>query len=205
VVPDSILCCALPRAAQTLVQAERTYCSAPWLESVNANAARGPPSASRGLTVPRPGTPGDIFGSQAQDLPGAHRASFPLFDKRTSRECVGGARACGAGACLVRGIRAAMPCARRAMRSSAYARARDEAVAQATQATALRQALDWQRCAMKRDRHVPRSVGCAAELVRRGVGAEPGSIRETVRCGAVVHGAQAEAGSCPSPPSAANL
>jgi multidrug efflux system outer membrane protein len=139
VVPDSIPAALLARRPD-VVQAERTYAAA--VARIGAaNAARWPTISITGSYGGQAGTPGDVFGSQAKVYQALIGVSFPLFDngRLASVSAVARARAEQARASY-EGV--ALNALREASDALVGVRtARDEAVAQATQATALRQAL----------------------------------------------------------------
>jgi multidrug efflux system outer membrane protein len=140
VVPDSISAALLARRPD-VVQAERTYAAAV-ARIGQANAARWPTVSITGSYGGQAGLPGDLFGSQARVYQVLLGISFPLFDNGRLASVSAAARARAEQArASYEGV--ALNALREASDALVGIRtARDEAVALATQATALRQALD---------------------------------------------------------------
>ena len=139
-VPDSVLVSLLTRRPD-IVQAERTYAASVARIGV-ADAARWPTFNVVGSYGSQSRTPNDLFGSQTKVYQALIGLSFPLFDNAKLANTSAAARARAEQArASYEGV------ALNALREAndalvAVHTARDEALAQATQATALRQALD---------------------------------------------------------------
>jgi multidrug efflux system outer membrane protein len=139
-VPDSLSASLLARRPD-VVQAERTYAASVARIGVAA-AARWPTFSIVGSYGSQAGVPSNLFGSQTKVYQALVGLSFPLFDngKLASASAAARARAEQARASY-EGV--ALNALREANDALVAVRtARDEAVAQATQANALRQALD---------------------------------------------------------------
>jgi len=139
-VPDSVSASLLARRPD-IVQAERTYAASVARIGV-ADAARLPTFNIVGSYGSQAARPGDVFGSQTKVYQALIGFSFPLFDNAKLANTSAAARA------RAQQARAAYEgVALNALREAndalvAVHTARDEALAQATQANALRQALD---------------------------------------------------------------
>ncbi len=140
VVPDSLSAALLTRRPD-VVQAERAYAAAVARIGV-ANAARFPTFNITGSLGSQAGKPTDVFGSQTRVYQALIGFSFPLFDngRLASASAAARARAEQARASYEGVTLNALREADDAL--TGVRTARDEAVAQATQANALRQALD---------------------------------------------------------------
>jgi multidrug efflux system outer membrane protein len=140
VVPDSIPAAVLARRPD-VVEAEREYAAAVARIGV-ADAARWPTVSITGSYGSQATTPSNVFGSQTKVYNALIGLSFPVFDygRLANSSAAARARADQARASY-EGV--ALNALREANDALAGVRtARDEAVAQATQANALRQALD---------------------------------------------------------------
>jgi outer membrane protein, multidrug efflux system len=139
-VPDSVSVSLLTRRPD-IVQAERTYAASVARIGV-ADAARWPTFNVVGSYGSQAGVPNNLFGSQTNVYQALIGLSFPLFDNAKLANTSAAARARAEQArASYEGI------ALNALREAndalvAVHTARDEALAEATQATALRQALD---------------------------------------------------------------
>ncbi|HEV8496518.1 MAG TPA: efflux transporter outer membrane subunit [Gemmatimonadaceae bacterium] len=139
-VPDSVSVSLLTRRPD-IVQAERTYAASVARIGV-ADAARWPTFNVVGSYGSQSRTPNDLFGSQTKVYQALIGLSFPLFDNAKLANTSAAARARAEQArASYEGV------ALNALREAndalvAVHTARDEALAEATQATALRQALD---------------------------------------------------------------
>jgi multidrug efflux system outer membrane protein len=140
VVPDSIPAALLTRRPD-IVQAEREYAAAVARVGI-ADAARWPTFNIVGSLGSQAGAPDDLFGSQTKVYQAQIGLSFPLFDNKRLASASAAARARAEQArAAYEGV--ALNAVREANDALIAVRtARDEAVAQATQANALRQALD---------------------------------------------------------------
>ena len=140
VVPDSIPAALLTRRPD-IVQAEREYAAAVARVGI-ADAARWPTFNIVGSVGSQAGGPEDLFGSQTRVYQAQIGLSFPLFDNKRLASASAAARARAEQArASYEGV--ALNAVREATDALIVVRtARDEAVAQATQANALRQALD---------------------------------------------------------------
>jgi multidrug efflux system outer membrane protein len=140
VVPDSLPASLLARRPD-VVQAERTYAAAMARVGV-ADAARWPTISITGSYGSQAGTPGNVFGSQTGVYQALIGLSFPVFDnsRLASMSAAARARAEQARASYEGTALNALREANDAL--VAVRTSRDEAVAQATQANALRQALE---------------------------------------------------------------
>jgi multidrug efflux system outer membrane protein len=140
IVPDSLSAALLARRPD-VVQAERNYAAAVARIGV-ANAARFPTFNITGSLGSQAGTPTDVFGSQTRVYQALIGFSFPLFDngRLASASAAARARAEQARASYEGVTLNALREANDAL--TGVRTARDEAVAQATQANALRQALE---------------------------------------------------------------
>lgn len=140
VVPDSIPAALLTRRPD-IVQAEREYAAAVARVGI-ADAARWPTFNIVGSLGSQAGVPDDLFGSQTKVYQAQIGLSFPLFDNKRLASASAAARARAEQArAAYEGV--ALNAVREANDALIAVRtARDEAVAQATQANALRQALD---------------------------------------------------------------
>ncbi|HEY4216018.1 MAG TPA: efflux transporter outer membrane subunit [Gemmatimonadaceae bacterium] len=140
VVPDSVSAALLARRPD-VVQAERSYAASVARIGV-ADASRFPTFNIVGSLGSQAGAPSDVFGSQTRVYQAQIGFSFPLFDNKrlASASAAARARAEQARASYEGVTLNAVREANDAL--TAVRTARDEAVAQATQATALRQALD---------------------------------------------------------------
>jgi outer membrane protein, multidrug efflux system len=140
VVPDSLPAALLARRPD-VVQAERTYAAAMARVGV-ADAARWPTVSIVGSYGSQAGSPSGIFGSQTSVYQALIGISFPLFDNGRLASASAAARARAEQArASYEGV--ALDALREANDALVGVRtARDEAVAQATQANALRQALE---------------------------------------------------------------
>jgi len=139
-VPDSIPAQLVARRPD-VQQAERAYAAAT-ARIGQANAARLPTISIVGSLGSQAGVPNDLFGNQTHVYQLGAAISFPLFDngRLSSLSAAARARAEQARASY-EGV--ALNALREADDALAAVRtARDQAVAQATQANALRQALD---------------------------------------------------------------
>jgi multidrug efflux system outer membrane protein len=139
-VPDSVSVALLTRRPD-IVQAERTYAAAVARIGI-ADAARWPTFSVVGSYGSQAGAPGDLFDSRTKVYQALIGVSFPLFDngKLANTSAVARARAEQARASYEEVALNALREVNDAL--VAVHTARDEAVAQATQANALRQALD---------------------------------------------------------------
>ena len=139
-VPDSVSAFLLTRRPD-VVQAERTYAASVARLGV-ANAARFPTFAIVGSFGSQAGAPTDVFGAQTRVYQALIGFSFPLFDngKLASSSAAARARAEQARASYEEVALNALREANDAL--AAVHTARDEALAEATQVNALRQALD---------------------------------------------------------------
>jgi multidrug efflux system outer membrane protein len=139
-VPDSIPAALLTRRPD-IVQAEREYAAAVARVGI-ADAARWPTFNIVGSLGSQAGVPDDLFGSQTRVYQAQIGLSFPLFDNKRLASASAAARARAEQArAAYEGV--ALNAVREANDAlTAVRTARDEAVAQATQANALRQALD---------------------------------------------------------------
>ena len=139
-VPDSVSASLLVRRPD-IVQAERTYAASVARIGI-ADAARWPTFNVVGSYGSQAGAPNDLLGSQTKVYQALIGVSFPLFDNRKLASASAAARARAEQArASYEGV------ALNALREAndalvAVHTARDEAIAQATQANALRQALD---------------------------------------------------------------
>ena len=140
VVPDSIPAALLARRPD-VVQAERTYAASVARIGV-ADAARWPAFNIVGSYGSQAGVPTDVFNGNRRVYQALIGLSFPLFDNGRLAGESGAARARAEQArASYEGV--ALNALREANDALIGVRtARDEAVAEATQATALRQALD---------------------------------------------------------------
>jgi len=140
VVPDSIPAALLTRRPD-IVQAEREYAAAVARVGI-ADAARWPTFNIVGSLGSQASAPDDLSGSQARVYQAQIGLSFPLFDNKRLASASAAARARAEQArAAYEGV--ALNAVREANDALIAVRtARDEAVAQATQANALRQALD---------------------------------------------------------------
>lgn len=139
VVPDSISAGVLARRPD-IQQAERSYAAAMARVGV-ADAARLPTISITGSYGGQASAPNNVFGSQGRIYQALVGASFPLFDNRRLANASAAARA-RAEQARASYEETALNAMREANDALAGVRAaRDQAVAQATQATALRQAL----------------------------------------------------------------
>jgi multidrug efflux system outer membrane protein len=140
VVPDSLSATLLTRRPD-VVQAERMYAASVARIGV-ADAARFPTFNIVGSYGSQAGVPSDVFGAQTKVYQAQIGFSFPLFDnsRLASASAAARARAEQARASYEGVTLNAIREANDAL--TAVRTARDEAVAQATQANALRQALD---------------------------------------------------------------
>ncbi|HEX4681161.1 MAG TPA: efflux transporter outer membrane subunit [Gemmatimonadaceae bacterium] len=139
-VPDSIPAALLTRRPD-VVQAEREYAASVARIGV-ANAARWPTISITGSYGGQTGAPQDLVNSQSRVYQALIGLSFPVFDngKLAGASAAAKARAEQARASYEGVALNAMREANDAL--AAVRTARDEALAQATQANALRQALD---------------------------------------------------------------
>jgi len=139
-VPDSVSAFLLTRRPD-VVEAERAYAASVARIGV-ANAARFPTFNVVGSYGSQSGTPDNLFGSRSKVYQALIGLSFPLFDngKLASASAAAKARAEQARASYESVTLNALREADNAL--VAVHTARDEALAQATQANALRQALD---------------------------------------------------------------
>jgi multidrug efflux system outer membrane protein len=140
IVPDSIPASLLTRRPD-VVQAERSYAASVARIGV-ADAARWPTLSIVGSTGSQAGVPSNVFGNQTRVYQALVGVSFPLFDhsRLSSVSSAARARAVQARASYES---VALNALREANDALVGVRtARDEAVAQATQANALRQALE---------------------------------------------------------------
>ena len=140
VVPDSIPASLLARRPD-VVQAERTYAASVARVGI-ADAARWPSFNIVGSVGTQAGVPANLFGSDTHIYQAQIGLSFPLFDNKRLASVSAAARARAEQArASYEGV--ALNAVREANDALIAVRtARDEAVAQATQANALRQALD---------------------------------------------------------------
>ncbi|MEP6493908.1 MAG: efflux transporter outer membrane subunit [bacterium] len=140
VVPDSIPAQMVVRRPD-VQQAERAYAAATARVGV-ADAARLPTISITGSFGGQASTPTDVFGDRARIYQALAGISFPLFDNKRLASLSAGARARAEQAkASYEGT--ALNALREASDALVGVRtARDQAVAQATQANALRQALD---------------------------------------------------------------
>jgi multidrug efflux system outer membrane protein len=140
VVPDSIPAALLARRPD-VVQAERSYAASVARVGV-ANAARWPAFNIVGSLGSQAGVPNNLFGSQTRVYQAQVGLSFPLFDNQRLASVSAAARA-RAEQARASYEAVALNAVREANDALVGVRmARDEAVAQATQAQALRQALE---------------------------------------------------------------
>ncbi|HEY2375737.1 MAG TPA: efflux transporter outer membrane subunit [Gemmatimonadaceae bacterium] len=140
VVPDSIPAALLTRRPD-IVQAERSYAAAVARIGV-ADAARWPTFSIAGTTGSQAGLPNNLFGGQTRVYQALVGISFPLFDGARLANVSSAARARAAQA-RASYESVALNAVREANDALVGVRtARDEAVAQATQANALRKALE---------------------------------------------------------------
>jgi multidrug efflux system outer membrane protein len=139
-VPDSIPAVLLARRPD-VIQAEREYAAATARVGV-ADAARWPTFNIVGSLGTQAGQPDNLFGSQTHVYQAQIGLSFPLFDNKRLASASAAARARAEQAkASYEGV--ALNAVREANDALIAVRTRrDEAVAQATQANALRQALD---------------------------------------------------------------
>jgi len=139
-VPDSIPAALLTRRPD-IMQAEREYAAAVARVGI-ADAARWPTFNIVGSLGSQAGGPDELFGSQTRVYQAQIGLSFPLFDNKRLASASAAARARAEQArAAYEGV--ALNAVREANDALIAVRtARDEAVAQATQANALRQALD---------------------------------------------------------------
>ena len=139
-VPDSIPAALIARRPD-VVEAERAYAASVARVGI-ADAARWPTVSIVGSYGTQAGVPGSLFGSQTNVYQALVGVSFPLFDNARLANVSAAARARAEQArAAYEGV------ALNALREAADAltgvrTARDQSVAQATQANALRQALD---------------------------------------------------------------
>ena len=140
VVPDSIPAALLARRPD-VVRAERTYAANVARIGV-ADAARWPTFSIVGSYGSQAGVPSDVFNGNQRVYQALIGVSFPLFDNGRLAGASGAARARAEQArAAYEGV--ALNALREANDALIGVRtARDEAVAEATQASALRQALD---------------------------------------------------------------
>jgi multidrug efflux system outer membrane protein len=140
VVPDSIPASLLVRRPD-IVQAERAYAASVARIGI-ADAARWPTFSIVGSLGTQAGVPENLFGSTTRIYQAQIGLSFPLFDNRRLASASAAARA-RAEQARASYEAVALNAVREANDALVGVRtARDEAVAQATQANALRQALD---------------------------------------------------------------
>jgi outer membrane protein, multidrug efflux system len=139
-VPDSLPAGLLVRRPD-VVEAERTYAAAMARIGV-ADAARWPTISITGSYGSQAGVPNNLFGSQTKVYQALIGFSFPLFDNSRLANVSAAARARAEQArASYEGV--ALNALREANDALIAVRTeRDESVAQATQANALRQALD---------------------------------------------------------------
>jgi multidrug efflux system outer membrane protein len=139
-VPDSIPASLLARRPD-VVQAERVYAASVARIGI-ADAARWPTFNIVGSLGTQAGLPENLFGSETRVYQAQIGLSFPLFDNKRLASASAAARARAEQArASYEGV--ALNAVREANDALVGVRtARDEAVAQATQANALRQALD---------------------------------------------------------------
>jgi multidrug efflux system outer membrane protein len=140
VVPDSIPASLVSRRPD-VVQAERTFAAAVARIGV-ANAARLPTFSFLGSLGTQAGVPDELFGSNTRIYQAQIGVSFPLFDNKRLASVSAAARARAEQArATYEGV--ALNALREANDALIAVRtARDESIAQATQANALRQALE---------------------------------------------------------------
>ncbi len=140
VVPDSLPAALLARRPD-VIQAERAYAASMARVGV-ANAARWPTVSIGGSYGSQAGSPTNLFGSQTRVYQALVGISFPLFDNGRLANVSAAARARAEQArASYEGV--ALNALREAGDAlTAVRTARDESVAQATQANALRHALD---------------------------------------------------------------
>jgi multidrug efflux system outer membrane protein len=140
VVPDSISAALLSRRPD-VVEAERNYAASVARIGV-ADAARRPTFIIVGSFGSQAGAPNNVFGTQTQVYQAQIGFSYPLFDNKKLASASAAARARAEEARLsYEGV--ALNALREANDALIAVRtARDEAVAEATQASALRQALE---------------------------------------------------------------
>jgi multidrug efflux system outer membrane protein len=140
VVPDSIPASLVSRRPD-VAQAERTFAAAVARIGV-ANAARLPTFSFLGSLGTQAGVPDELFGSNTRIYQAQIGVSFPLFDNKRLASVSAAARARAEQArATYEGV--ALNALREANDALIAVRtARDESIAQATQANALRQALE---------------------------------------------------------------
>lgn len=139
-IPDSIPAALLSRRPD-VVQAERSYAASVARIGV-ADAARWPTVSIVGSLGSQAGIPNNLFGGQTRVYQALVGVSFPLFDNQRLSSASAAARA-RAEEARASYESVALNAVREANDALIGVRtARDEAVAQATQANALRQALD---------------------------------------------------------------
>lgn len=139
-VPDSIPAALLARRPD-VVEAERSYAASVARIGV-ADAARWPTVSIVGSLGSQAGVPNSLFGGQTRVYQALVGVSFPLFDNRRLSSVSAAARA-RAEEARATYESVALNAVREANDALIGVRtARDEAVAQATQANALRQALE---------------------------------------------------------------
>lgn len=138
-IPDSVPAALLARRPD-VEQAERNYAAATARVGV-ADAARLPTISITGSYGTQAGVPDNLFGGNTRVYQALAGVSFPLFDNKRLSNLSAAARA-RADQARAAYEATALDALREANDALAGVRAaRDEAVAQATQATALRQAL----------------------------------------------------------------
>ena len=140
VIPDSIPAELLTRRPD-VVEAERAYAASVTRMGI-ADASRGPTFSIVGSVGTQAGVPNNLFGNQTRIYQALVGISFPLFDNQRLASASAAARARAAQA-RASYESVALNAVREANDALIGVRtARDEAVAQATQANALRQALE---------------------------------------------------------------
>jgi multidrug efflux system outer membrane protein len=140
VIPDSVPAALLTRRPD-VVEAERAYAASVARIGV-AEAARFPTVSIVGSLGTQAGVPNNLFGNQTRVYQALVGVSFPLFDNRRLSSVSAAARA-RADQARASYESVALNAVREANDALIGVRtARDEAIAQATQANALRQALE---------------------------------------------------------------
>ena len=193
-VPDSIPASLLTRRPD-IVQAERTYAASVARIGV-ADAARWPTFNIVGSYGSQAGVPDNLFGSQTNVYQALDRTLIPIVRQREGSRAPRRRRARGRSRRGHRTKAIALNALREANDALvAVHTARDEAVGEATQANgASSGARSRDDPLSSRIVDVPRFARCAAELVQRGAGDEPGAVRRADRGSAVVQGARRELG-----------
>ena len=188
-IPDSIPAAMIARRPDVR-QADRNYAAAIARIGV-ADAARLPTIVISGSLGSQAGVPTDVFGNQTHVYQLLAGVSFPVFDNGRLANLSAAARA-RADQAKASYEGTTLNALREANDALAGVRtARDQAVAQATQVTALRQALDLAESRYQAGLSTLSGFARrAAKPVQRGAGAQPGAVGRADRGRSVVQGAR---------------